>query len=356
VKPRGLPSLEAQEGAIRLASGERAATALVAEGAHEVQLVVTQRAPASEETSLLSRGDALANRLAAPGRTVESLGAWLPSQATIRARVAERDALDLPAKADALAKVLDDEGFNADGFAPALDHLRHASTVDDAIAAAQRLREGPLAPLVARHLARDPEDGSLVLATYVRGTSLDPDALAREAAEVDRDAVVTGYPILERSLRTALATDLPRVAIVALVLVIIALRAVLQSFREVVVALVALFAELVVVALIVRAAHVPMHVYDALVIPVLIGITVDESMFLLYAIREGDVAHALRAEGRAVVTTACTTAAGFAALLTCGFPGLRDLGAVGLIGTLAGLLASLAVVPAMAKLLRVGRS
>jgi predicted RND superfamily exporter protein len=350
MKPRGLPALEAQEEAIRLASGNRAAidVATSASPGAEVQLVITQQG--SDEAELLARGERLARALferQAP-RTVEALSSWLPSPSTIATRLALRDALDLPARADALTRVLADVGFSVEACAPAIAHLKTPATLADAEAAARRLREGALSPLVARHLARDPDSGQLLLATYVRGPALDATALRAEVATIDPAAVVTGYPVLEQSLKAALAADLPRVALVALILVAIALRTVLSTFRDVLVALCALAAELLLVALLVRVLNIPLHVYDALVLPVLIGITVDESMFLLHAMREGGVVSAIRREGRAIVATATTTAAGFAALLTCHFPGLRDLGAIGVVGTGAGLLASLLVVPAVA--------
>jgi hypothetical protein len=50
-----------------------------------------------------------------------------------------------------------------------------------------------------------------------------------------------------------------------------------------------------------------------------------------------------------VAATGLTTAAGFVALVACRFDGLRDLGAVGAIGVLAGLVAALIVVPAAAR-------
>ena len=357
MKPRGLPALQAQEGAIRLASGTRASIDVASDpsGNGEVQLVVIQRS--HDEAELLARGERLADALSrsAEARTIEALASWVPSPARIAARLAERDRLDLPARAIALENELKARGFAIEPFAPSLTHLRSPATPSDALAAETKLRDGALAPLFARHLARDETDGSLLLATYVRGPGLSADALAIDVARVDPEAVVTGYPVLERSLRAALAADLPRVALVALVLVAIALRTVLRRFRDVLVALIALAAELLLVALLVRVLGIPLHVYDALVLPVLIGITVDESMFLLHAMREGDVEGAVRREGRAIVATATTTAAGFAALLTCHFPGLRDLGAIGVVGTFAGLIASLLVVPAAARALGVGK-
>ena len=374
VKPAGLPSLEAQEEAIRLASGARASSDVATDGANtgdgprEVQLVIVQRG--TDEGALLARGERLAAGLGDGfAGTVESLAAWLPSPAALSARIAERDRLDLPARAPALARALVDHGFAVAPFADALEHLRRPAPLADAQAAVARLRQNALAPLVARHLARDPTDGALLLATYVRAPGLDASWLRARVAPLDPEATVTGYPVLEDSLRSALAADLPRVALIALLLVVIALRAVLRTWREVLVAVAALAAELLLVALFVRVAHVPLHVYDALVLPVLIGITVDESMFLLHAMRSREpgegpgrsgplaaMADALRSEGRAILATATTTAAGFAALLTCHFPGLRDLGAIGVAGTLAGLVASLVVVPAAARAFGLSRS
>jgi uncharacterized protein len=81
-------------------------------------------------------------------------------------------------------------------------------------------------------------------------------------------------------------------------------------------------------------------------LPVLFGVTIDESMFLLYAARVRSLDDAMRTQGPLVAATALTTAAGFAALIACRFDGLSDLGLVGTLGVLAGLVAALVVVPA----------
>jgi predicted RND superfamily exporter protein len=158
---------------------------------------------------------------------------------------------------------------------------------------------------------------------------------------------VTGYTRLEGGLKETLAHDLPRIGLAALLLVAIALGASLRSLRDVILAATTLAVAIAVVALCMRLFHVPWHAYDALVIPVLLGITMDEAMFLLYAAREGNsIEHALREQGPLVVATALTTSAGFGALLACKFEGLFDVGAVGAIGSMAGVVAALLVVPA----------
>jgi predicted RND superfamily exporter protein len=54
----------------------------------------------------------------------------------------------------------------------------------------------------------------------------------------------------------------------------------------------------------------------------------------------------LEAQGPLVACTALTTAAGFAALVACRFDGLADLGAVGALGSVAGLVCAMVLVPA----------
>jgi ABC-type dipeptide/oligopeptide/nickel transport system permease component len=89
------------------------------------------------------------------------------------------------------------------------------------------------------------------------------------------------------------------------------------------------------------------HVYDALVLPVLLGITLDEVLFLLEATRRrASVDEALAEQAPLAATTALTTAAGFGALIVCRFSGLVDVGMVGALGSAAGLLCALVVIPA----------
>ncbi len=193
--------------------------------------------------------------------------------------------------------------------------------------------------------------------TYVRPSGVPAkDARALAAiAQADPDTVVTGYPYLEIALRESLAHDLPRVAVVACIVVAIALRGMLGRMLDVVLAFSTIVAEIAAVAVLMRVCHVSWHAYDALVLPVLVGVTIDESMFLLHAARQregegmkGDaiIAGALAEQGPLVVATALTTAAGFAALLVCRYGGLFDIGAVGLLGVLLGLVAALVIVPA----------
>jgi uncharacterized protein len=296
------------------------------------------------------RADALTERLAelrGDVDVVESLTSIVPARSTQERRFAERDALDPPALADELARALAETGFAPARFTGAIEAMRHPT---HAISSLADLEKSPAAILVSRYLGQDQGDHLVALYLQPSGAA-DAEQRIREAIlDQDADAMLTGYTRLDASLRASLSRDLPAIGVVAAILVVIALAASLRRPRDVVLAALVVAAEIAAVLILIRVLHIPLHAYSALVLPVLLGITVDEGMFLLEAAREASsadvIGETLRHEGPAVAATALTTAAGFAALGFCDFDGLRDLGWVGALGSTVGLLVALVVVPA----------
>jgi predicted RND superfamily exporter protein len=338
IRPRALAPLATQEAVYRLFGGKPGQWVVLSED--------------NDPERARTRADAIAEALdpLRESGTIEgfdALASFAPSEATARERLALRDALDLPSLRPSLERALVDAGFDLDACALALEAFSHPTETETP--------SNLTGWVVSRHLAHD--GARTIAATFVRPNG-DPAMDARALLAIrgaDPDAIVTGYPRLEHALKESLARDLPRVALVAFVLIAVMLRAVLGKARDVAIALVTVVAEIAGVALLTRALGVPWHVYDALVVPVLLGVTIDEAMFLLYAAREGEIAgespdvptlRALDEQGSLVVATALTTAAGFGALLACRFEGLFDLGEVGALGVLLGLVAALFVVPA----------
>jgi predicted RND superfamily exporter protein len=130
----------------------------------------------------------------------------------------------------------------------------------------------------------------------------------------------------------------------AMVLVVLGIS--LRSVSAVALAALVLVVEIAIVLLLSRLLGVRWHVYDALVLPVLLGITLDEALFLLEATRRASVDEALAEQAPLATATALTTAVGFGALMVCRFGGLVDVGKVGALGSVAGLLCALVVIPA----------
>jgi len=279
--------------------------------------------------------------------TIDALTTLAPALATQRARLAERDALGLPGKADELARALRDTGFAPDRFAPVLAAMR---TPPSDVLDLPELATTPSAILLSRYIGTDGDD--TLVAVYVQPSGA-ADAVARIEAVVhgiDPAAAITGYSRLESTLRESLQRDLPRIGLVAAILVVAALALALRRMRDVVIATLVVVGEVAAVLGLFTLAGVPLHAYSALVLPVLLGITVDEGMFLLHrasTARGSDpIAETLRDEGPPIAATALTTAAGFGALVFADFDGLRDLGTAGALGSVAGLVMALVIVPA----------
>lgn len=295
------------------------------------------------------RADRVAEALSEVSEHVDSLDtltAIAPAPSTQRARLAERDALDMKAKADELESALTDIGFAPERFSKVLDEMRNPS---NELIPLERA-ESDSAIMFSRYLGHD--EGETIVVQYLlpkKGEDGRHVAAIEEAIRgADPGTFITGYGRLERSLKQSLLTDMPRIGAVAGLLVVIALAFALRRVRDIVLAGAVVLAEIGIVLVAIRVFDVPLHAYDALVLPVLLGITVDEGMFLLFRAREtGDeIDETLRREGPPVATTALTTAAGFGGLILCDFDGLRHLGMVGAIGSIAGLLVALIVVPA----------
>ncbi len=302
------------------------------------------------------RADRVTERLgtlAGDVEAIDALTAIVPAAATQAARYDARDALDLPAKADDLKRALTETGFAAARFEPALEAMRHATRTESKL---DDVANSAAAILVTRYLGED--EGLHLVAVYLRpGAAVG--AAARVEAEVhavDPGAQITGYSRLESALRETLRHDLPRIGLVAAVLVGLALAASLRRPRDIAIAAAVVAASVAAVLLLIRVLAIPLHAYDALVLPVLLGITVDEVMFLLHHARattaEDVTRDMLRREGPSIAATALTTAAGFGALAFCDFDGLRDLGYVGALGSVVGLVVALVVVPAGLRLTR----
>lgn len=314
-------------------------------GGTKGQLVVVSAD--ADEARARARADAVAEvseTLAKAGVIdgFDALGTALPSVAAQRARLTMRDELDLPSKRALLARVLAEEGFAPDAFAPALEAFSHPSTEAADIPAT----EPAIAWLRRRHLGRD--DRGTLAVTFVR-LSKDP-ALADQARATlraaDPEAVLTGFADLEVSLRDTMARDLPRVLLAAGALVVVVLGLSLRRASAVALAGLVLAVEIAIVLLLSRLFGVRWHIYDALVLPVLLGITLDEALFLLEATKHRTVDEALSEQAPLATTTALTTAAGFGALMICKFGGLADVGKIGALGSIAGLLCALVVIPA----------
>ncbi|MCC6646566.1 MAG: MMPL family transporter [Polyangiaceae bacterium] len=293
----------------------RVATLLRHPAAPPEHLLLSARDP----DALAARVERLADALEAEGASVD-----VPvDPAVLARRRAARATLGLDARAPELEIALREAGFDPARFGPALADLGAPAALP------------PSLGLPTRGFARDGLD--VVGALRVDAP---PPWLRERARAIDPGVEFSGVGAVERTLREALGRELGRLLPLSALVVFAALAIAIRRARVVAVALGAACLSLALTWVSLGALRVPLHVYDALVLPVLVGLTLDETLFLEDAHRRGELARELPR----AATTALTTAAGFGALLVCRFPGLRDVGWTGLIGSVAGLIASTLVV------------
>jgi predicted RND superfamily exporter protein len=96
--------------------------------------------------------------------------------------------------------------------------------------------------------------------------------------------------------------------------------------------------------------HFDFNFFNLIVLPMIIGIGIDDGVHLTNTFRRvhrADMSDAMSQTGRAVVLTSLTTLVGFGSLSLSHYPGLKSMGYVAIIGISACLLASLIVLPAI---------
>ena len=311
--------------------------------------------PGLDAEQALDRAEAVATALRgrlAPGADVSAPSDWIVTGARAARRLDALRGLALDRAADRLSRALDAEGLRPEAFAPALDAMR-------AIGKGRDPAPLPLAryPAWMREGLRVSGDGAVAAVrvrlpsgTWPQGPPASIVELIHRAAP---GSAVASVPALGAALRAIALSDLRRLgalavaAVFALVLVSYRgdLRAAAWTFVPVVLGTIG-------TAGLWGWLGRPLDLFSLCVLPVMVGIGIDDGLHVLHlARRQGsDLAHAAREAGRGVVLTNLTTSAGFAALAVSHVPALRNGGWIVCVGNLLCLAATLVVLPSLATL------
>jgi predicted RND superfamily exporter protein len=198
-------------------------------------------------------------------------------------------------------------------------------------------------------------NGNYAVYAYPRGNVWDP-AGQKTFVEAMRtiDPAVTGMPFLgsfmvARSQR-ALYVTAGLCSLLLLITVAVDLR------RPLLIALAVAPVVLTVLALrgLMTALQVPLNPLNVMALPIVIGIAVDNGVYLVHRFlaEQGDLFRTLAGTGRSVLMTSSTTMAGFGALMLTSHRGLASFAIALTLGVGAALVVSLLVLP---QLLRVSR-
>ncbi|MCL4837525.1 MAG: MMPL family transporter [Thermoanaerobaculia bacterium] len=280
------------------------------------------------------------------GRQREAL-AWLAEErgnALAPARV----------RADLLAS-LAAEGLRSEPFGDGIELLAAALSATEPIRVEDyhATREGRA--LLERSLRRHGEEWRGLVKLYPPPNTpkrVVPPAAEALAAEVGEGAELTGLRVVSRDLRGRVHLDALYAALLGTLVVALFLWWDLRRLRLAVLALLPLLVGVVWMVGAMGALGVAMNFMNIFVTTMVIGIGVDYGLHVVHRWRE-DRTHGetvarsgVREMARAVVLAVATTVAGFGSLYVSSFPGLRSMGLVAVLGTVAAGAVAVTVLPA----------
>ncbi|TFH19482.1 MAG: hypothetical protein E4H03_13785, partial [Myxococcales bacterium] len=207
----------------------------------------------------------------------------------------------------------------------------------------------PLTPLIERHLRRIDDDS--VAAVYLRrrdGVSASALAERLDVALAGMPYTFASRPLLEEALGRGLRREAAWFCAAAVIADVIVITATLGSLRAAAAVVVPALLVLEAMLAFMAATGVALGPVNVIALPLVLGISVDDGLYILEAGRErGDWPAALRHCGRALVVTSLTTIAGFGFLVLSRYPALAGLGMLTCLGLSLCLLSSVMVVPSV---------
>jgi predicted RND superfamily exporter protein len=177
--------------------------------------------------------------------------------------------------------------------------------------------------------------------------------MAREVRAVTRTGAghipVAGEPMVLADILDMVTREVPIILVGSLVAVLVAMWVTLGSLRMAVLCLTPTVVSLLALVGVMPLLKMEFNYLNILVIPVLIGTTVDAGVHLLSQLvsPDSDFVSVYSETGRAICGGLLTSAVGFGALFLAGHPGLRSIGALANLGFGVNLLVMLVAFPAM---------
>ena len=329
-------------------------------GAAFTPILIVSTGTTTEEALQRDRDAALRLRavaLRAGVAAIQSLAQWLPAPETQRANLVYiRTHPDLFDSARVrrdftavVARMERPDPYLTEEYLPrilaALDPPSEVLTVAE-------LRSLGLGEEVDRHLKH--RDGAYLAISYVYLRRLPTSegvvsrfmTVAREAGLTALPGVTLAGAPLEAPDTRVVARAVVQAAVIATLLVVALLWLRFRRWSLVLLCLAPLVCVLSAAALALPLLGIEFNLMTAAIAPILVGTSVDDGIHIVDRLQaRQDVATVLRETGSSLVITTLTTVAAFACLGLASFTGIREVGLLGSVGMLTGLLASLHLVP-----------
>jgi len=301
--------------------------------------------------------------------SIDSLRTVYPHESTQRQALTRFGGIEVDRLRKQVESLLKDaDGVPADFFEPALQRLEemtqraNAARVAAEVPITLSMTEDPaFYGALKRYMVSDRNKNQVRVITRLyprRGLWTEGvPALFKERVStgIDRPLTVLGNDVLSAELRGVITRDLALALLVILVGIFFYLA---FYFKRLVRALLAMLPVLFAILCMLGTMQmlgIQFTYLNVIVLPMIIGIGVDNSIHLLgryYEPGTRTLRLAIEKTGRAVVITSLTTIFGFGSLCVASFQGIREIGLLTIVGTVAVLFATLIFLPALLQLTR----
>ncbi len=191
--------------------------------------------------------------------------------------------------------------------------------------------------------------GRLLIMLHPKEDVWDLEPMRRFVTEMREAAPhVTGVPVTQYESIGDMMNSFKLMSLLSLGVILVIVTVDFRRPRDILLALLPLVVGGLWTAEAMAVLDIPFNLANFFSVPILIGLSVNGSVYVLHRNREGGATRfTLGATRRAVLVTTLTTMIGFGCLMLAHHNGLRSLGAVMIIGTASTLAATLIVLPAV---------
>jgi predicted exporter len=159
--------------------------------------------------------------------------------------------------------------------------------------------------------------------------------------------------LAQASMIELISNDLPRIALLVLLVVTLIVTLHLRRIRQVIIAVAGLLFSLIWAAGALVLAGVQINLFNIVALPMMLGMGIDTLVHMLHRLRErNDTAAALHSTGLAALLSTLTSVAAFFALTQAVSRGVQSIGEAVVVGLTAAFLSAIVFVPAVWQLLQ----
>jgi hypothetical protein len=307
-----------------------------------------QRAQPYLDSGVLRGADSILNYLPAPSRQEQVISAL---------RAGAGGDFSVARIERTFRQALQETGFREGAFDGYLADFREAFTRSEPLTLAD-LQAANLGAVLDRYIKRSEPAPGQESADYQAAVYLfmEEGKFRREAPAGFVEAIqgndpaisVTGVNVVSKRLREIFARDAKIAVSVGLVLVSILLWLDFRSVRMMVLANLQVLTGVVWMLGVMSLAGVQMNFVNCFVATMILGVGVDYGIHLIHRMRlnGGVVDSGVLETGKAVAMAAMTNIVGFGSLALSNFPGLRSVGIISSVGSLACLITAVTLLPA----------